>query len=407
MKKFFALVALVAVALTSCDKGNDGETTKSVIRLYETEVVFANSGGEKIVGFGIDNAVGGKATAQDDAEWLDAEIVFNGEVTITAEANEGDAREAKVTIKYADAKDAIIVVKQKAGNVMYDIEYEAKHLEGTYFGTQYSDNHNYFVILSDIGATAKGEVKSNGVYYFFDFYSKVAGNAESPVLPNGTYTFDANNTLGDLTFSDDGSWYQEQENGKTIKAANIKSATVVVESGKFDAIIEFTTGEVHRVTYEGDLTLGFDEVHTTFNKDVKLTVDGAAISAANYGDILGNGLQAWYIEAVKGDELFMLEIFTASANSPAGVYTALAASDNNYSNKFIPGIISDGMAGTWYAKLTNGAIKGDVMAPFVDGLVKIEVAGNTATISYSVRDDAGNQFDCTVSGSYTKTEVEK
>jgi predicted RecA/RadA family phage recombinase len=59
MKKFFALVALVAVALTSCDKGNDGETTESVIRLYETEVVFANSGGEKIVGFCIDNADNG------------------------------------------------------------------------------------------------------------------------------------------------------------------------------------------------------------------------------------------------------------------------------------------------------------------------------------------------------------
>jgi hypothetical protein len=61
--------------------------------------------------------------------------------------------------------------------------------------------------------------------------------------------------LGNLTFSDDGSWYQVQEDGTRKVALSFKSATVVVEDEKFEAIIELTNGEIHRVTYEGDLTV--------------------------------------------------------------------------------------------------------------------------------------------------------
>lgn len=397
---------MCAVMFTACEN-EGGETYTSALFPTQREVKFGKSGGEEIIKFTIQNPVGGKVTAEENAEWLEARIEMNSELIITAEANEGEARETVITLKYAGAKDVEIIVTQKDGNSSdYDAEFEAKFLEGTYFGKQYSNNYNYFVIISDIGATTKGEVKSNGTYYFFDFYSKVAGNEESPILPNGTYTFDANNTLGDLTFSNEGSWFQVQEDGKTVRAVSYKSATVVVENGTFEATIELTNGEHHYVTYEGDLTVASDYIYTTFADNFKFTFDGAQITATNYGDIQGNGLQAWYIEAVKGDDLFMLEIFTTNANSPAGYYAALTESDSNYENKFIPGIISDGMAGTWYAKLTNGTIKGDVMAPIVSGLVQVSVNGSSATIIFSSKDDAGNNIEGSVSGSYTKVEHE-
>ena len=69
-------------------------------------------------------------------------------------------------------------------------------------------------------------------------------------------------------------------------------------------------------------------------------------------------------------------------------------------------IDEDGLQGTWYAKLTGGVIKGDVMAPIVDGVVQIVVEDNPATINYSAKDDAGNKIEGSVSGSYTKKEPE-
>ena len=117
------------------------------------------------------------------------------------------------------------------------------------------------------------------------------------------------------------------------------------------------------------------------------------------------GLQSWFIEAVKGDDLFMLEFFSADSSSPAGTYTAFE--DGQFEKKFIPGFINNGLVGTWYAKLTNGTIKGDVMAPIVDGLVRVTVNGNTATIEYSAYDDAGNEITGSISGSYTKAEPEQ
>ena len=114
MKKFLALIALVAVALTACDKGNTEPTYSSKIELNKSEVTFAKGGGEEIVTFMLVNGQGGKVTAEANAEWLTARAEFNSEVVITVEANEGDAREAQVVVKYASAKDAIITVKQKA-----------------------------------------------------------------------------------------------------------------------------------------------------------------------------------------------------------------------------------------------------------------------------------------------------
>lgn len=406
MKNFWALVALVAVTLTACNKGNDEPSYSSAIKLNKTSVQFTKNGGEEVIGFTLQNPAGGKVTAEDNAEWLDAVIEMNSEVIITAEPNTGDEREAVITVKYASAKDVTITVKQKAANSSdYDAEFTAKHFEGRYYGTEFSNNYNYFVVLSDTSTNIKCEPKSNGTYYFFDFYSSVAGNEEAPILPNGTYTFDAKDTLGHLTFSDAGSWYQVQEEGKTMVALSYKSATVVVENEKFEAIIELSNGEVHRVTYEGDLTVASDNIYSTFTKDFTFAIEGANITATNYGDTQGVGMQSWFIEAVKDNDLFMLEVFSAKTDNPSGAYTALADS-SNFENKFIPGMISDGMVGSWYAKLTNGTIKGDVMAPMVDGLVQVTVEGNTATINYSTYDDAGNKIEGSISGAYTTKQPE-
>ncbi|MBO5831739.1 MAG: BACON domain-containing protein [Alistipes sp.] len=398
MKKFLALVALVAVALTACDKGSTEQTFTSTIELYSNEVVIAKGGGEKIVEFKLNNGQGGKVTAEADAEWLEARVEFNAEVVITAQANEGDAREAKVTVKYQGAKDAVITVKQKAGNVEFDEEFAAKRFEGQYFGSG-----NYFVTLSDIGLAKDGSHKANGTYYIFDFYGNTPSDEEYPMLPNGTYTFDAANTGANGTFSDENSWYGvTNAAGEYATARSYKTATVTVEDGVFEALIEFNNGEVHRVVYEGDLTAVLDD--TTLSADTTIAIEGAEIVATNYGDLYEVGMQNWYIEVKKDDKVILLDVFSASTTDPSGVYQVLSGAE--YANKFIPGFMDGSeLVGAWYGSVSNGKFK--VIAPMVDGVIKIEVLGNTATIDFGVWDDGGNLIDGSASGAYSVGKAEE
>ena len=403
MRKLFALLALVAVVFTACDKGEETSTTKSSIVPETTVVEFARIGGEQIVEFSIKHPQGGNITAEENCKWLDAAVEYNTELRITASANTGDAREAKVTLKYAFAKDVVITVKQKAGNTgAYDVEFVANRFEGIYFGTEYSSTPNYYVILSDIGANSDGSPKANGTYYFFDLYNSTAADQESPILPNGEYRYDTENSYANLTFTEEGSWYAVMdENGKFAKSGDFANATVKVEDGKFEAIIEFTNGEKHMVTFEGRLQTTIGHIRSTFTEDVEFAVNGAIITASLYGDSYEVGQQNWFIEAKKGDDLFMVEVFNASTEKCDGIYQVLEAESSDYANRYIPGLVGpEGLVGTWYAKLTNGTIKGDVMAPMAGGILRLTTEGEALTIEYSCVDDAGNNITGSVSGKF-------
>ena len=398
MNRFLALVALVAVALTACDKGSTEPTYSSKIELNKSEVTFPKTGGEEVVTFLIQNGQGGKVTAEASAEWLTARAEFNSDVVITVEANEGDAREAQVVVKYATAKDAIITVKQKAGNVTFDEEFVAKRFEGQYFGSG-----NYFVTLSDIGLAKNGNPQPNGTYYIFDFYGSTPSDEEYPMLPNGTYTFDAASTGANGTFSDENSWYGVTDaQGGYAKAKSYKSAKVTVKDGNFEAEIEFKDGTIHRVVYEGDLTAVIDD--TTLSADTTIAIEGAEIVATNYGDLYEVGMQNWYIEVKKDDKVILLDVFSASTTDPSGLYHVLSGAE--YANKFIPGFMDGSTpAGAWYGSVSNGKFR--VIAPMVDGVIQIKVLGNTATIEFGVLDDGGNLIDGSASGAYSVGKAEE
>lgn len=393
---------MCAVMLTACDKGSEEPSYSSKIELNKSEVTFPKTGGEEVVTFLLQNGQGGKVTAETSAEWLTVRAEFNSEVIITAEANEGDAREAQVVVKYATAKDAIITVKQKAGNVDFDEEFAAKRFEGQYFGKSGS-TYNYFIIISDKGYNA-GAPKAGGTYYFFDIYSHTAGDEGYPMLPDGTYTYDTANTYANGTISEEGSWYQVVNAAGSGNEAvkSYKSAKVTVKDGIFEAEIEFNDGTVHHVVYEGDLTAVLD--YTTLTEDTTINIEGAEIVATNYGDIYEVGMQNWYLEIKKDNNVVLLDVFSTSTTDPSGAYTELAGSD--YANKFIPGI-KDGssLVGSWFGTVgANNTFK--IVAPMVDGTVQIKVTGNTATINYATYDDGGNLIEGSIKGSYTVAQAE-
>ena len=393
MKKIFSILLLASLIMVACEE--PAEQPNASVTVTPESVEFTADGGVAEVSFNTEGGAGSKVSVKEDASWLDAKV--NGSViNLTATANTtANVREVVVTVKYESA-EATFTVKQTGSE--YDVVFNAKRFEGIYFGTEYSAMHNYYIILSDVGVKTDASAKANGKYYYFDMYRNIKADEMNPVLPDGEYKFDATNSYADKTFSDDGSWYAVTgADGKATESASFKEATVTVKNGKFSAIIVMEDDTTHYVSYEGDLVA---TTHiTTLSGDVEFNIEGAEITATNYGDTLEVGQQNWFVEARKGDDLFFFEVFTTNSASCDGIYQVLPADSKDYNNRFIPGLIgSDGLVGSWYAKLTDDTIKGDVMAPMSSGMIRITTEGNAMTIELGCKDDAGNNITGSIKG---------
>lgn len=393
MKKIFSILLLASLIMVACEE--PAEQPNASVTVTPESVEFTADGGVAEVSFNTEGGAGSKVSVKEDASWLDAKV--NGSViNLTATANTtANVREVVVTVKYESA-EATFTVKQTGSE--YDVVFNAKRFEGIYFGTEYSAMHNYYIILSDVGVKTDASAKANGKYYYFDMYRNIKADEMNPVLPDGEYKFDATNSYADKTFSDDGSWYAVTgADGKATESASFKEATVTVKNGKFSAIIVMEDDTTHYVSYEGDLVA---TTHiTTLSGDVEFNIEGAEITATNYGDTLEVGQQNWFVEARKGDDLFFFEVFTTNSASCDGIYQVLPADSKDYNNRFIPGLIgSDGLVGSWYAKLTDDTIKGDVMAPMSGGIIRITTEGNAMTIELGCKDDAGNNITGSIKG---------
>ena len=394
MKKIFSILLLASLIMVACEE--PAEQPNASVTVTPESVEFTTDGGEAEVSFITEGGAGSKVSVKEDASWLDAKV--NGSViNLTATANTtANVREVVVTVKYESA-EATFTVKQAGSE--YDVVFNAKRFEGVYFGTEYSDMHNYYIILSDVGVKTDASFKANGTYYVFDMYRSIKADELNPVLPDGEYKFDATNSFDDKTFSNEGSWYtQTDADGKFTKSASFKEATVTVKNGKFSAIIVMEDDTTHYVSYEGDLIA---TTHiTTLSGDVEFNIEGAEITATNYDDTLEVGQQNWYIEAVKGNDYFCFEVFTKESASCDGIYQVLPADSKDYNNRFIPGLFGEeGLIGSWYAKLTDNTIKGDVMAPLSSGMIRITTEGNAMTIELGCKDDGGNNITGSIKGS--------
>lgn len=394
MKKIFSILFLASLVMVACEEPS--QQTNASVSVNPETVEFTAEGGETEVSFTTEGGTGSKVSVKENASWLDTKVNGNT-IELTASLNTtASVREVVVTVKYESAETTFTV--KQAGSE-YDVVFAAKRFEGIYFGTEFSAMHNYYIILSDVGVNTDASAKANGTYYYFDMYRSIKADEMNPILPDGEYKYDTTNSYADKTFSEEGSWYAVTgADGKVAESASFKEATVTVKNGKFTAIIEMEDGATHYVSYEGNLVA---TTHlTTFCDNVEFAVEGAEVTATCHGDTYEKGQQTWFIEAVKGDEYFCVEVLAPSADSFDGIYQALASSGvTDYANKFIPGLLgSDGLVGTWYAKLTNGVIKGDVMAPIVEGLIQIVTEGDAITINYSCKDDAGNDITGSVKG---------
>lgn len=396
-------MALVSLLLVACESGGDENTKPTVTVTSEKVVEVGVEGGTVEILYTLANGTGTKVNVSETAAWIDTEVEAS-KVIVTVKANDGmNEREAKITLNYYGASASVTVKQAGKAAGDYDVDFTAKRFEGIYFGTEYSSTPNYYVILSDIGAKSDGTPKANGTYYFFDMYNSTRADEACPILPNGDYVYDAENSYKNLTFSEEGSWYAVMDaEGKYATSGEFKTASVSVTNGKFEAIVELTTGEKHHIVFEGKLQTTVGHVRSTFFEDVEFAVEDATITASLLGDADGDGQQNWFIEAKKGDDLYMVDVFTASTESCAGLYQMMEIDGKDYTNRYLPGLVGeDGLVGSWYAKLTDGTIKGDAMAPMAEGVIQLVVEGDTMRIEYGCKDDAGNNITGSVSGKFS------
>lgn len=396
-------MALVSLLLVACESGGDENTKPTVTVTSEKVVEVGVEGGTAEILYTLANGTGTKVNVSETAAWIDTEVEAS-KVIVTVKANDGmNEREAKITLNYYGASASVTVKQAGKAAGDYDVDFTAKRFEGIYFGTEYSSTPNYYVILSDIGAKSDGTPKANGTYYFFDMYNSTRADEACPILPNGDYVYDAENSYKNLTFSEEGSWYAVMDaEGKYATSGEFKTASVSVTNGKFEAIVELTTGEKHHIVFEGKLQTTVGHVRSTFFEDVEFAVEDATITASLLGDADGDGQQNWFIEAKKGDDLYMVDVFTASTESCAGLYQMMEIDGKDYTNRYLPGLVGeDGLVGSWYAKLTDGTIKGDAMAPMAEGVIQLVVEGDTMRIEYGCKDDAGNNITGSVSGKFS------
>ena len=400
-------VALVAFAACETPEGPEGgnEEVKGTLAVTEKSVDVAFYGGEGVVNYTItDGAVGAKPTVTVNQEWVN-NITVTETITFNVDFNNvEESRVATLNVAYGEQSFEVFV-RQDAGMVV-DVEFVATALNGEYFGTQYSEDPNYFIILSKNGTTGWSDLYLD-TYYRFDIYSKTYPDASAtkPVLPQGVYAYDyLNSDIGNTFNSFYSVRFETFEDG-SYKETKIEDGVVIVTENKIEAILKMADGKVHRVVYEGSLALGYIEVpepdyYSTLTEDLIFDHADGTIRLNYFGDYYGLGASNWTVSMVlpgtniNGD-YFIIDIVTDSvdfnASNIVGTYTCVEEA-NAAKNTFIAGYYEGGFGSSWYFVAVDNYYGTDDVAPIVDGTITIREEGVKFVVEFDCKDDNGHKI---------------
>ena len=407
MKKYFLMLAVALVAFTACEtpEGPEGGKVKGTLDVTEKSVDVAFYGGEGVVNYTItDGEAGAKPTVTANQEWVN-NITVADTITFNVDFNNvEEQRVATLNVTYGE-QTFDVFVRQDAGMAV-DVEFVATALNGEYFGTQYSQDPNYFIILSKNGTTGWSDLYLD-TYYRFDIYSKTYpdASATTTVLPHGVYAYDyLNSDIGNTFNSFYSVRFETFEDG-SYKETKIEDGVVIVTENKIEAILKMADGKVHRVIYEGSLALGYIEVpkpdyYSTLTEDLIFNHTEGTIRLNYFGDYYGLGASNWTVSMVlpgtniNGD-YFIIDIVTDSvefnASNIVGTYTCVEEA-NAAKNTFIAGYYEGGFGSSWYFVAVDNYYGTDDVAPIVDGTITIREEGIKYVVEFDCMDDNGHKI---------------
>ena len=426
MKRFFLLLTVSLFALTACETtstktdGPENPTPENptpdqpkggTLTVAERSVEVAFYGGEGVINYTLTDAEeGAKPTVEANQEWV-SNVTVGDKITFDVAMNDTtEQRAAIITVSFGEQSQQVFV--NQAAGYEIDVEFTATAMNGEYYGTKYSADPNYFVILSKNGTTGWSDLYLD-TYYRFDIYSKTpAGSVIA--LPEGIYTFDyLDQGYGD-TF---GNYYsvriQTFEDGNMTET-KIDDGVVIVTENKVEAFVIFVGGETHHVVYEGSMELSYlefpePEYYSTLTEDYSFNHQNGVVRFFHYGDFYDMGVSNWTIAVMlSGDPLngdyLMVDLLadklspSANPDDAVGTYTCVASEAEAAQNTFIAG----GMDGnnytySWLQFVVDNYVDHSRRAPLADGTVTIAKEGTGYLVTFDCVDDNGHKITGTFS----------
>ena len=429
MKHFIMLLAIVSMALSvSCSKeAADAPKVKFEVTSGVEYKVDAN-GGDIYVAYISEEDVTATIVSGNEAI-KEIKNPAKGILVVTFKANTTGAMRTAV-VELRSVKDfATLVFLQASGTVSgnADVNFAASSMDGYYYGEKYGEGSDrYAFFLSDKGLNNGGQAYGNGTYYYIDCFGPAT---KSNSLPIGTYTFDAANSGEPYTINSENS--QLMLTGETVEDIEViymTNAKMVVSANKI--ILEATIdGRVHKVTFQGDLSLedvsgentggdngnddptgGQDgEAQSTLTQDRHVTFDGEHRAKWGYeGDYWDVGYSNYTIYImnksggyVYGDTL-QFDLITDNKSQDgqfAGKYTISNTPGKmvmmaGFTNKYAQAV------GSWFYEYGGGSASGyKNYAMIMSGSAEfIDNGDGTHTVILDAYDYKGNKITCNWTG---------
>lgn len=235
LSRLFMLLLALPLAFAACEPTpHVDETPDPVLTLTSAETLeFSAEGGQAEIAYTLANPVEGtELTATCEAEWVNA--VAGDKVRVTVEANDGDAREAKIVVAYGEQSFDVAVKQAAKAAKEYLFDEEMAYAER--------------VDLADYGFP--------GNYYLIGFYSAdntmlfgavIVGPEGEDILTAGTYTSDNGGLMMEgfeFYVGETEEYFFEGGSGVAVVGGDIDGYT-------FDFDLADSQGQNFHFTYEG------------------------------------------------------------------------------------------------------------------------------------------------------------
>ena len=427
MKKFFSLIALVAVALTACEPTNPenpGEVNANLkIKLTSQSVMsFDANGGEGTITYEFEELTRANiAEAATAVAWIEnLTSTEEGKVTFTVAPYDGK-EERSATIKVSYGQHSFMVMVKQAGLSTADVNFTATHLNGTYWGKfPTTKGFNYLVILGDQRAVHYLTKGAGSTEYRFNIYSNVSSAFNTTHrVPVGTYTIDHQSTGNPGTI--DGHKDQSYLLGADDSDTPYQSATMVVTEDSIIVDITFFNGETHHVEYHGSTTFEpyiegtFADVFpvSQYVSDITFDVTGGRINLYYRGDHYGTGCDVWMVELVQQTNPYngvymLIDLLipkgmggTDNFDSIVGDYKFHDENTTSYEYTIPVGRLRDDclQMHAWYLWCVQSQIDMGQAAPMTSGSIQVTRNGiQDYTFTIDSTDDVGNRIYGTFQG---------
>lgn len=336
-----------------------------------------------------------------DADWIySIDTATDGIVRIGVATNLSDeSRTTSFTIGYGSAEAEVALEQLGAG----DFNFNAPILVGEYLGDSYTSGiGNYWFFLTDRGFTADGSSLPNTTYYRIDAYApSYTDSTYMAPIPDGTYTFDAQNSYNEWTFTAEhsGFWVTDV-NARRGDIAGIERGTLVVKDGVITLNVVIN-GQTHNVSYSGKIELenNPDEIiyYSTLRDDYKADLSDHELIYACYGDFYEYGYYNWMFKLQPKNgigDCFQFDIITGYKDAESGFIGDYHSSDYLAQWSFIPGWTNQiEMLCSWYFTSDQSQL-----APLRGGdMSVIDNGDGSVTVTIDVTDDRRNR----ITGSWT------